>query len=371
MIPIFFSPFLESLRLLWESVKILFDSFAAVAALSPSAEGAWAALFPALQGFFAALFPILTTILVTAVSLVFFLFFAPNAIVGYIMYVMHLKRTKQSKWTRECSSDAPSQLEMYDEGMAWSLLHADKKQDVHIVNEKLNLYGEFFDFGSTKTVILVAGRTEGLRYNYYFAKPYAECGYNILTIDNRAHGKSDGKYNTVGFEEHKDLLAWAHYLHENHHSEQIVFHGICIGSAGSLYALTSENCPSYLKAIVADGMYPNFWESFRNHMIELKKPLFGLPFINAWMKLLTGHSMKYGPIDVIEKLDRPILMLHGTNDLYSLPSEAEKLYEKCGSGQKQLVWFENGTHSLLRYRDPEKYDGVIREFLKNTVDTAA
>lgn len=323
----------------------------------------FAAAFPLSYGVLSAAGSIIFGIVIAVLSIFFFGFFAPNAIVGYIIYVMHLKRTKKTKWTRDCSADTPIQREMFETGLIWGKEHADKKQDVHIVSEGLNLYGEFYDFDSNKTVILVAGRTEGLCYGYYFARPYAESGYNVLTIDNRAHGNSDGKYNTVGFEEHKDILNWAKYLHENHHTNSVVLHGICIGSAGSLYALTSKDCPRYIAGIVADGMYPNFWESFRNHMIELKKPMFGLPFINAWMKLLTGHSMKYGPIDVIEKLDRPILMLHGTGDLYSRPEEAEKLYAKCKSKHKKIVWFEDAAHSLLRYRDSEKYDGAIKTFL--------
>ena len=334
------------------------------AAPFPSLESAAVALIPAVQSVAAGVLPVVIAVAVTLISLFVFGFFAPNFIVGYIIYTMHLKRTKKSKWTRECSCDDPPQVAMYEEGLAWSQQFSDCKKDVHIVSEGLNLYGEFYDFGSDKTAILVAGRTEGLRYCYYFARPYQESGFNILTIDNRAHGESDGKYNTVGFEEHKDLLNWAKYLRENHHTEQIVFHGICIGSAGSLYALVSEGCPDYVQGIVADGMYPNFRESFRNHMIELKKPMFGLPFIEWWMKALTGHAMKYGPIDVIDRLDCPILMLHGTNDLYSLPSEAEKLYAKCGSRQKKIVWFEGGSHSLLRYADAGKYDAAIKEFLR-------
>ncbi len=360
-------PFLILLEAIWESYAIFLQSLANGASLFPSMEVAFASLLPAAQGVAAGLLPVVLGVVLTILSLGFFGFFAPNAIVGYIIFVMHLKRTKPSKWSRECSSDAPSQVAMYDEGVAWSERFLANKQDVHIVSEGLNLYGEFYDFNSEKTVILVGGRTEGLRYGYYFARPYQECGYNILTIDNRAHGQSEGKYNTVGFEEHKDLLNWAKYLREYHHTQQIVFHGICIGSAGSLYALIHEDCPDYIRGIVADGMYPNFRESFRNHMIELKKPMFGLPFIEGWMKILTGHSMKYGPIDVIHRLDRPILMLHGTEDLYSLPEDAKKLYEKCGSTQKQIVWFEGGSHSLLRYADAEKYDDAIKDFLTKTM----
>ncbi len=359
-------PLLFLLEIIKDSFLIVLNALGSGIALFPSAEIGYAATFPAVQGVVAGILPVILGILSVIFSIAFFGFFAPNAIVGYIIFAMHLKRTKKSKWTRECSCNEEIQVAMYDEGVAWSERHREKKQDVHIVSEGLNLYGEFYDFGSEKTVILVGGRTEGLRYCYYFARPYEESGYNILSIDNRAHGESDGKYNTVGFEEHKDLLNWAKYIREHHHTETVIFHGICIGSAGSLYALTKEGCPDYIKAIVADGMFPTFLDSFRNHMIELKKPMFGLPFIEAWMKICTGHSMKYGPIDVIEKLDRPILMLHGTDDRYSLPEAAEQMFEMCPSKQKKLVWFDGGTHSRLRYLDPEKYDREIKSFLAET-----
>lgn len=306
---------------------------------------------------------ILRTTAVVLLGAAVFGFFVPNLIVGYIIYAMHLKRTKPSKWSRECSDPKdPSQLAMYRGGLAWYETVKDKKRDVRILNEGLNLCGEFFDFGSKTTAVMIPGRTEGLRYMYYFAKPYSDLGYNLLCIDQRAHGESDGKYNTVGFEEHKDLLAWVHFLQRECHTETVIFHGICIGSACGLYAITSPHCPDAVKGMVAEGMYPTFWETFKNHMIELKKPLSGLPYINGWMKVLTGHTMKYGPAHVIDKLQKPLLMIHSKEDLYSRPEEAQKIYDNCGAQQKRLVWFEHGKHSHLRITDPERYDGAVKDF---------
>lgn len=354
---------------LWSLIEGFFG--AVYALVAPFLSALWAGistLFPLTSGVLTTVLYALLGLLGAVLGLAFFLFFAPNTIVGYIIYTMHLKRTKKTKWTRECSENTPVQTAMYETGLEWSKAHQEKKQDVHIVNDGLNLYGEFYDFGSEKTVIMVSGRTEGLRYAYYFAKPYGEMGYNVLTIDQRAHGESDGKYNTVGFEEYKDLLAWAEYLYEHHHSHSIVLHGICIGAASSIFALTNEKCPDYIKGMVAEGMFPNFWESFRNHMIELKKPMCGLPFINAWMKLLTGYSMKYGPADVIHRLNKPLLMLHGKEDLYSLPEEAEKMYGKCGTEKKRIVWFERGRHSQLRFTDAARYDGAVKAFLSEVIE---
>ena len=62
---------------------------------------------------------------------------------------------------------------------------------------------------------------------------------------------------------------------------------------------------------------------------------------------------------------KPILFLHSREDPYSTPDQAEKLFEKCKSPNKRLVWFEKGRHSRVRVNAPEKYDNTIIEFLKD------
>ena len=46
------------------------------------------------------------------------------------------------------------------------------------------------------------------------------------------------------------------------------------------------------------------------------------------------------------------------------PDFAQKLYDKCGSKNKEIVWFPKGGHSVLRFIDTEKYDSSIKAFLK-------
>lgn len=39
--------------------------------------------------------------------------------------------------------------------------------------------------------------------SYYYNK-----GFNILSVDNRCHGKSEGKYLGMGYLDHFDILKW-------------------------------------------------------------------------------------------------------------------------------------------------------------------
>lgn len=295
------------------------------------------------------------------------LWIASYFVASYCVYNSTLRRRKKEQWSREMPNDIPpQQMEMYKAGLKWSEDNFSRKKDVHIVNNGLNLYGEYYDFGFERCVIVLSGRTESLKYGYYFAIPYSQSGCNVLVMDPRAHGLSDGEFNTIGFEESRDDIAWVNFLQSEFGITSVIFHGICIGAAGGMLALTSDDCPSIVDGIVTEGMFANFGESMKNHLIERKKPVFIIyDLINAWMKHYTGHTMNRGPIDVIDKLDKPILMLHSKEDLYSTPEFAQKLYEKAGSKDKKLVWFEHGRHSMLRITDTERYDESIKQFLAN------
>lgn len=293
-------------------------------------------------------------------------------VASYCAYTATLRRGKKEKWSREMPTDlSPEARLMYDAGLAWAAENADKKQDVHVTRDGFNLYGEYYDLGSDRSVMVLSGRTESLRYGYYFAIPYAKNGYNVLVVDPRAHGLSDGEYNTVGFEESRDAIEWVNLLVRKFGIRSVIFHGICIGAAGGVLALTSGNCPTEVHGIVTEGMFSNFYESVRNHMIEQRRPTFiTLNLIDRWMRHFTGHTMKFGPIDVIDRLDVPLLMLHSREDMYSTPEYAAKLFERAGTPDKRIVWFEHGRHSMLRITDTDRYDGAISEFLASVNSTA-
>ncbi|MBQ2157858.1 MAG: hypothetical protein II443_04765, partial [Oscillospiraceae bacterium] len=116
-----------------------------------------------------------------------------------LVYRVLLVRTSKEKWGRSMSMPEDEEYaEMYRRGLKWGEEHADKKRDVKIKNGRLSLYGEYFDFGFKKAVIIVPGRMESCLYSYFFGEPYRASGYNVLVIDGRAHGLSDGKINSLG-----------------------------------------------------------------------------------------------------------------------------------------------------------------------------
>lgn len=300
-----------------------------------------------------------------AVLALIFLVILPPIVLAGILYAVLLVRTRPDKWGRECSiPDDEEYLGMFNEGMAWDAEYGGRKQEVSIVNDGFRLAGEYFDFGADRAVIILPGRMESLLYSYYFAEPYRRCGWNVLVIDTRSHGLSEGKINSLGYKEYRDVIAWGKMLHDRFGMEQVFLHGICIGSSTALFALTSPDCPDYFCGMTGEGMYVDFYESFRNHLIEKDRPQFPfLPLVMAYIRVVSGANVVTdGPLWRIGALEKPLLMLHSREDIYSMPDKAEQLYAACRA-PKRLVWFDHGAHSRIRPNDREGYDEAIAAFL--------
>ena len=289
--------------------------------------------------------------------------------VARFLFHKYFTRNKKESWTREPKIGDKEEERMYEVGDLFYQENKEFKEDVEIDSGKFHLCGEFYNFGFNRTAIIVAGRSEALTYCYYFATPYKMAGYNVLAIDNRGHGFSTGKINTLGLDEYKDFLNWCRFLHDEKGQEGIVGHGVCIGSATILYAIIKNKEDNlgvdYIDGMIADGMYVNFMESFRNHGIESGYKRGLVPSFFRLLMRLKGHvDPLYGPIDCIDKLDKPILFMYGKEDIYSVPEMSKKLISKVNC-KKKVVWFDKGAHSHLKINAPEKYDNEIIEFLKD------
>lgn len=287
-------------------------------------------------------------------------------IASHIIFRKLLVRTSRDIWGRHPSMpDDENYCRLYKNAEEWGRLNSDKKQDVQIENEGLKLFGEFYDFGSDKAVIILPGRMEACTYSYHYAYPYAQAGWNVLVIDGRAHGLSDGRLNYLGFREYRDVQAWAEMLKERFGVKKVVLHGVCIGSSAAMFACAADKKPDNIAGMVADGMFPCFFDSAKRHMRYDKRPIFPfLYFTMFWIRLVCRVEPKFdGPFKRVKNMRLPILFLHSKEDLFSPPSRAKEMFDNCPSDKKYLKWFEHGWHSRLRLENTEAYDEAVKAFL--------
>lgn len=290
-------------------------------------------------------------------------------VISWVIYSALLRRTRKDKWARQPSMPEDEQyVQLYAQALSWRDQYLSCKRDVSIVNDGLRLYGEYFDFGSDKAVIIIPGRMEACYYSCHYTEPYRKAGWNVLTIDGRAHGFSEGKTNSLGYKEYRDILAWAEMLHDKENVGKISLHGVCIGASTAVFAAVDPSCQDYVEGIVVDGLYQRFYDSFYNHMTMFYRPVFPILLVTMlFIKWFSSADVVHdGPLYRMNRMNKHILFLHSKEDVFSTPDKVQELFDMCPSMKKEMVWFEHGGHSRIRITEPIAYDRAIMNYLSKS-----
>ena len=276
-------------------------------------------------------------------------------------------RGKSGTWGREhCSEPGCVALEtMWVRGIAWKEQNESFIKELTIRSKDgFKLVGEWFDYGFDRTVIILPGRRETLVYSYYYAKPYRDCGVNVLVIDQRAHGLSEGKYSTGGIKEAEDVSLWMSYLHNELNQKYIYLHGICVGTCCASIVSTKYKT-DYLKAVILDSMFITYKEIYKNHYLESGHKLFPVYYqIWFWFRFFTKCRIDDSrPDKYMPSFTLPVLFMWGDKDVYCLPEKSQILFDLCASENKEIAWFEGAEHSRVRLHDESRYDSLVSDFL--------
>lgn len=287
----------------------------------------------------------------------------------YQIFIHTLYRNPKKARTRKCGEEnCEDQKKIFDQGVAWATDYQDSTEDLHIVNDGLNLYGQYINLGYDRCAVIVQGRTESLLYSYYYADVYVKSGYNILVIDTRAHGLSDGNYITAGVQEHKDLIRWIELIKTRYGIGSFVIHGICIGAATAVYTYCALKKENLIQKIVLDGIFTNYYEIFKNHIIERKKPVFCFVYLTFFLTYLcTGaRLLKETPYKRMSEIDIPVLFMWSKKDIYCIEEKNREVFAACQSKDKEVRFFPDGGHSFVRFSHREEYDKTVLAFLKKS-----
>ncbi len=241
-------------------------------------------------------------------------------------------------------------------------------EDMYIMSEDgLKLHATYFPCeGSKKIVICFHGYTsEGLNDYSTLAIFYLKKGYHLLIVDERAHGKSEGKYIGFGCLDRYDAKLWIDKMVEMHGEDcKILLHGDSMGGATVLMT-TGLELPPQVKAAVSDCAFTSAWEVFSSVLKNMYHlPPFPLLNIsNMMVKRRAGYRLDECNAKIeVAKAKIPILFIHGEADSFVPCSMVHELYEACKT-EKKLVIVEGAGHVESCYRDAEVYEGTIESFI--------
>lgn len=213
---------------------------------------------------------------------------------------------------------------------------------------------------SNRWAILVHGYGRDGTFAYDYAEEYLKRGWNVLIPDLRAAGESEGQFITMGALESRDIVDWTKKLPDD---AKIVIHGVSMGAATTM--LTAARQPKNLVAIVEDCGFTSAYEMFT---AQIEK-LFGLPeypimpLANIVCKIKTGVKISdAAPLDVIDKINVPVLFIHGDADKLIPLEMMEKLYDACAAPKEKFIVAGAG-HADAKPTNPTAYFDKVFSFL--------
>lgn len=230
----------------------------------------------------------------------------------------------------------------------------------------LRLYGALLENYSDKIVICVHGFTGSGKKDFAsLAQAYYKNGYNVLLVDNRAHGQSEGKYVGFGVLDRLDLRNWVKYVINRFGSNvQVFLHGISMGAAAVLMA--SSIMPKNVRGIIADCGFTSVYEIFE-YVLKRDYHLPKFPIIyltNIMSKIRAGYGYKdVNTTAEIARSDIPILFIHGENDEFVPLWMTMKNYSHC-KAYKELFIVRESEHAESHYIDKKGYERRILTFIE-------
>ncbi len=245
-----------------------------------------------------------------------------------------------------------------------------KKEDVFITaRDGLKLHAFYIPSKAPcgRLVILHHGFTSNAMDNIIHAKFFHDLGYEVLLLDLRAHGQSEGRYVGFGILDRFDTLEWIRYAKERFGEDtKIVLHGTSMGGSTVLMALGLDEVQKNVSAVIADCAFTSPAMIFSHVMkqqyhVPVTNPIIRLN--GLYSKAAAGYAFTdYSTLEALKNNEVPVLLIHGRKDRFVPVWMSEENFEACHSKKKLLLVDEAGHGSSI-FEDPDLYQKTETEFL--------
>lgn len=247
----------------------------------------------------------------------------------------------------------------------WML--AQPMEDVYITSrDGYKLHGTFFPReNSNKTVICFHGYTsKGMSDYIGLSEFYLQMGYQMLLVDERAHGESEGEYIGFGCLDRMDALEWIGYIKEREGEDcELMLHGISMGGATVLMA-SGLNLPENVKGIVSDCAFTSAWDVFSSVLKNMYHipPFPIMQIADQMVQRKAGYGLREcNAAEEVKKAKVPILFIHGNADTFVPYRMCHEIYKNCAS-RKDILIVEGASHAEAYYKDTKAYQEKIKTF---------
>ncbi len=204
-----------------------------------------------------------------------------------------------------------------------------------------------------------------------FSDFYIKEGYDILIIDQRTHGRSDGRYITFGAREHEDMKLWVDKVIEMAGRDcRILLHGWSMGAA-TVYLAAADHPAPQVRGVVFDCGYAvseaQLLHAAQN-VTRLPKVIlwYVLQFLKPLCAVFCAFSLnEAAPLFAAQDMRLPIFFIHGDKDSVVPYRMGRRLYRATTHAPyRDMLTVPGAEHTLSYVSDKKGYEDGLLELMK-------
>ena len=235
--------------------------------------------------------------------------------------------------------------ETKEQGRAWREAQAFEQVSIQS-RDGLKLAGYYLPCPeAVRTVLLVHGWRSDWSDMWEYGPFLQEQRCNMLFVEQRGHGASEGKYMGFGVLERYDCMKWIDYLREREPELPIYLLG-CSQGAATVLMTSGFGLPEQVRGIVADCGFTSPEEQVTQKLREWwhmpRQPFMFLGNIICRHRAKFSYS-EYSTLEALKTNHTPVLFVHGSEDRFVPVRDTMRNYEACVA-EKDLLIVEGARH---------------------------
>jgi fermentation-respiration switch protein FrsA (DUF1100 family) len=213
-------------------------------------------------------------------------------------------------------------------------------------------------------VLFLHGNAENISTHFANVAWMPAAGFNVLALDYRGYGGSEGQPSLAGAQLDIDAAMRALLTRRDVEPARIVVLGQSLGAALAIHYVAHSAERSHLCALVADSAFADY-----RLIVKEKLASFALTWPFQWLPSLTVDN-DYSPLRAARAVSPiPLLLMHGEADGIVPPHHSRQLYE--AAGEPKQLWLIAGAGHIQSMHDPRVRERLTAYLARNCGDGGA
>lgn len=228
------------------------------------------------------------------------------------------------------------------------------------------------------TVIILSGiQNPSVTAFFGYAKMFLDNGWDSLLIEMRARSESQGDEIGFGMTEWRDVKAGVDFLNNDEEMKGLPIVALGTSMGGGTVLIAAGELPE-IDGVITLSAFSSWTDLFVDYMAVYGVPrpicIMDIPFVNLYLGFHFGFdALQYSPVRGIAKLgERPVLMMHSTEDTQVPYTQFEKLQEEVKRYSiNATIFIREGDEHFICYEQYVNNPSQDTEFSKAILEFLA